>query len=131
MIGLDTNVLVRYVVEDDPVQARAAAHVIAGLTVDNPGFISAVALAEFAWVLLSRYHVSRTELVTAIEELLAEPRLRIQDADAIWRALDDYDLIAGVDFSDALIAATGLAHGATHTLTFDRKAARLDGMRAM
>lgn len=129
MIGIDTNILVRYFAEDDPGQAAVARRLLhRGLSAERPGFISLLTLAELAWVLRSRYGASRDEVIGAIEVLMTSPHMTVQDEDAVWLALDHCDK-PGVGVSDALIAALGQQHGCSHTLTFDRKAARIDGMK--
>ena len=129
MIGIDTNILVRYFTDDDAEQATAARVLLQRkLTLDQPGFVSLVTLAELAWVLRTSYSASRDEVISAIETLMTAPQLKIQDEDAVWLALDHCDE-PGVGVADALIAAIGERHGCTHTLTFDRKAARIQGMQ--
>jgi predicted nucleic-acid-binding protein len=76
MIGLDTNILVRYLAQDDPIQSQRATEIIEGLTEDNLGFINIVALVETAWVLDRAYGVPASELAAAIERLLQTGRLR-------------------------------------------------------
>jgi predicted nucleic-acid-binding protein len=70
MIGLDTNILVRYLAQDDPTQSRIAAEVIEHrLNEGNPGFVSVVAMAETVWVLDRNYHLTNLELASAIERI--------------------------------------------------------------
>lgn len=129
MIGLDSNVLVRYFARDDRVQGLRAVRLIhEELTPARPGFVSLVALAETAWVLRSRYKATRDEAITAIEALLTAPNLVLQDSDAVWLALDDCQT-AGVGVADALIAAVGRHHGCSHTFTFDQAALRVPDMQ--
>lgn len=129
MIGIDTNVLVRYFADDDADQAAAARRLLGRqLSAQRPGFVSLVTLAELAWVLRCSYGASRDEVIMAIETLMTAPHLKVQDEDAVWLALDHCEQ-PGVGVSDALIAALGQQHGCSHTMTFDRKAARIAGMR--
>jgi predicted nucleic-acid-binding protein len=105
VIGLDTNVLVRYLVQDDKVQSGAATRLVEKvLTVETPGFISLVALVEVIWVLESCYHCTRQEVAAIIERLLRVKQMRVQDAEVVWRA---WRLYAGgkTDFADCLIQA--------------------------
>ena len=105
MIGLDSNVLVRYLTLDDPRQAAIATRFIeTELSPRRKGHVSLVALAELAWVLRSRYDVTRGELAEALLHLVADERFAFQDGNAVWAALDLYRE-QSVDFSDALIAA--------------------------
>ena len=128
MIGLDTNVIVRYIMQDAPKQVAQAVAVIEGqLSGDNPGFVSLIALVETVWVLKSVYRIPKQGLITVIDTLLTTRQLSIEHSDCVFRALRVYRAGNG-DFSDALIAAVGSANGCSETLTFDRKAATV-GMR--
>jgi predicted nucleic-acid-binding protein len=116
MIGLDANVLVRYLTQDGPVQSpKATAFIERTLSPENPGFISVVAIAEIVWVLQRVYAFGRDRLVEAIE--------RILQADAFASGLGS--------FSDALIEALGFAAGCSYTVTFDQKALRIAGFRRL
>lgn len=127
MIGLDTNMLVRLVVGDDPQQTRQAkAYVDRHCTPESPGFINCVVLAELVWVLNSSYDYSRSEITAAVEGLVVGADRIVEHQDAVQASLDDYK--AGrLDFTDALIGHVNRARGCEATATFDRKAARLDG----
>lgn len=128
MIGLDTNVIVRFLVQDDEVQSPLAARLFSRLSRDNPGFVSLVVLAEVSWVLARAYKASRAELSTAIEGLLRSAELKIENAEAAWRALGVYQASKSAEFADALIAEIAALEGVTQTLTFDRRAAGEAGM---
>ncbi|MGA8090439.1 MAG: type II toxin-antitoxin system VapC family toxin [Terracidiphilus sp.] len=125
MIGIDTNILVRYLAQDDPVQSPRATQIIEQrLTEDRPGFISLVTIAETVWVLDRIYGTSEGEIATAVERMLQADTLLIQNEQEVFTAM--ISLRTGVaSFSDALIAALGSWAGCSSTLTFDRKAARL------
>lgn len=128
MIGLDTNVIVRYIMQDDPDQSRQATDLIEGnLSGDEPGFIALLALAEILWVLKTVYRIPKAGLVTVVEGLLATRQLRIEQSELVFRALRAYRVGNG-DFSDALIAMTGKANGCDAVLTFDREVTNV-GMR--
>lgn len=127
MIGLDTNILVRYLMEDDEAQASAAAEVVEALTEDEPGFISVVTIVELVWVLRRAYRVPERESLPVLEHLLSAHAIRPERSDVVRLAMRDA-LSTRVDFADALIARLGSAAGCTSTLTFDRAAAGLDGM---
>lgn len=126
MIGLDTNILIRYVTWDDPVHSRKAAEVIERLlTPENPGFISLVALVETVWVLGRRYGLSAQEIAGIVERLLQVETFVVQNEREVFQAM--VALRAGyTGFSDALIGALGSWAGCSSTYTFDKKAARLD-----
>lgn len=131
MTGLDTNVLVRYLAQDDKTQSAAATRLIEKLlTPDAPGFISLVVLAETVWVLEGCYRCSRHEVAAVLERLLRVRQFRIQSAEVAWRALRLFS--AGkADFADCLIERIGNAHECAHTFTFDRNAANFAGMKLL
>jgi predicted nucleic-acid-binding protein len=127
MIGLDTNVLVRYVTQDDPVQsAKATAWIEGRLTPDNPGFISVVAMAETVWVLERTYGLADRDIAAFIERLLQADVLVIENEQQVFAAMVTLKESQG-SFADALIAALGAKAGCFDTLTFDQKALRLPG----
>jgi predicted nucleic-acid-binding protein len=127
MIGLDTNVLVRYVAQDDAVQsAKATEWIERRLTAENPGFISVVAIAETAWVLERTYGLADRDIAATIERLLQADVLVVESAQQVFTAMMALKKGHG-SFADALISASGTDAGCTHTLTFDQKALRLPG----
>jgi predicted nucleic-acid-binding protein len=127
MIGLDTNVLVRYLAQDDPVQSpRATALLERRLSEADPGLISTVVIAETAWVLERAYRFTATEIAAAIERLLAADRLLVEREQEVYAAMVALRQGLGM-FADALIGAVGISEGCAHTATFDRKALRLHG----
>jgi predicted nucleic-acid-binding protein len=131
VIGLDSNVLVRYVAQDEPRQSARASRLLEDeLTTDRPGFVSLVALAETAWVLESVYAADRATVLRVVRGLLAAAHLRVQEPEAVALAADDVESTA-IDFDDALIARVARSHGCAHTLTFDRRAARQRGFQAL
>ena len=124
MKGLDTNVLVRYLVQDDPRQAAVASRFIeTQCSVDSPCFIGQIVLCELAWVLESNYGQSRTEIATIIEQLLQVGQLDVMEPDVAWRALEDYKK-SNADFPDHLMARINESQGCESTLTFDKKASK-------
>lgn len=131
MIGVDTNVIVRFLAQDDDVQSPIATRFMSRLTRDRPGFISAVVLAEISWVLSRAYKVSRDDLAEAIEGLLRSAELMIENADAAYRALARYQASKSVEFADALIAQIALVAGADEVVTFDQAAASQLGVRLL
>ena len=131
MIGLDTNLLVRHLAQDDPVQSPKATEVIESkLTPDNPGFVSIVAMVEIVWVLDRAYGLSAPQMATAIERMLQAETLVVECEQEVFTAAMALKEERG-SFADALIAALGARAGCSHTLTFDRKAARLPGFRLL
>ncbi|UYP68537.1 type II toxin-antitoxin system VapC family toxin [Thalassobacter stenotrophicus] len=130
MIALDTNVLVRFLVQDDPLQAQAATKVIDQLTDEAQGFVSREVLIELVWVLERAYRLSRAEIAVAFDGLLAATELEIEDADEVAPALELYRN-DGFGFADLMIVAAARRAGAAGMVTFDRKAARLSGVRLL
>lgn len=131
MIGLDTNVVIRFLVQDEPSQSAIAADVFAGLSRERPGFISIVVLAEISWVLTRAYKISRQDLGRAIEGLLRSAELVVESAEAAYRALARHQAASSGDFADALIAELARSAGVTETVTFDKTAAASFGMRLL
>jgi predicted nucleic-acid-binding protein len=130
MIGIDTNVLVRYVVQDDARQSATANHFIeTSLSDDEPGWIASVVLCEFVWVLESAYGYARNPIVATLQRLFEVDRFRVEAPALAWRALAEYR--SGGDFSDALIALANEHEGCDYTATFDRAAAKLKAMRLL
>lgn len=128
MIALDTNVLVRFLVQDDPSQAQLATNVIAQLTDDAPGFVSREVLIELVWVLERAYRLGRAQIAVAIDGLLSATELKIEGSDEVAPALERYRN-DGFGFADLMIAAAARRAGAAELVTFDRKAARLPGVQ--
>ena len=128
VIGIDTNVLVRYFTLDDSRQAAAATRFIErGLSAEQQGHVCHVSLAELAWVLRSNYDADAEEVTRAMMFLLTDARFFVDDKSSVWMALDIYR-DGGVDFGDAMIAAVARRRGCSKTMTFDRKATRIPGM---
>jgi predicted nucleic-acid-binding protein len=127
MIGLDTNVILRYLTQDDPVQSRKATELIEHrLTVETPGFVSIVAMGETVWVLDRIFNLSPREIAATLERMLQIETLLIQHEQEVFTAMIALKERRG-SFADALIAALGAKAGCKHTLTFDQKALRLAG----
>lgn len=127
MIGLDANVLVRFLTQDEPEQAARAGRVMARLSAEDQGFVSREALVELVWVLERSYGCTRAEVATALEGLLSAAELEIETGDDVAAALHRYR-DEGFGFADLLIAAAARRAGARTLLTFDRKAARMEGV---
>jgi predicted nucleic-acid-binding protein len=124
MIGLDTNVLLRYLVQDDPVQSPRATEIITRrLTEEEPGFVSLVTILEVVWVLKSLYKRSPQEIANDIEMILAADTLEVQNEQEVYHAVVAFRNGTGT-FEDALIGSLGIWRGCSVTLTFDEKAAQ-------
>ena len=131
MIGLDTNVLVRYFAQDEPKQAAAARRLFQDrLTREAPGHVNVVTLAQTCWVLKRLYGVGRDELVHVVENLLAAPNIVVERRAQVRKALQAFAASAS-GFSDCLIAQLNADAGCTNTLTFDRGAAKLAGFERL
>ena len=125
MIGLDTNILIRYLTQDDPAQSAQATEILEHrLTKNNPGFVSVVVMVETAWVLDRAYGLTAQEIAKAIERLLQVEVLAIENEQEVFTAMVALKQGRG-SFADALIAELGARAGCTRTLTFDQKAIRL------
>jgi predicted nucleic-acid-binding protein len=129
MIGLDTNVLVRYLTQDDRVQSAKATELIEQrLTRRDPGFISIVAMAEAVWVLERAYRLGDAEIATTIERTLQADSLVVENEQEVFTAMIALKEGRG-SFADALIGALCAKAGCSATVTFDQKALRLPGFR--
>lgn len=127
MIGLDTNVLVRYVMQDDPKQSPKATRLIESLTPEAAGFVPLVALSELAWVLSSCYDLSREQVAKALDALLRAKEIVLDRAEHVAQALRLFRATSA-DFADCLIERTACAAGCERTMTFDKGAAQDAGM---
>jgi predicted nucleic-acid-binding protein len=127
MIGLDTNVLVRYIMQDDVKQSPLATRLIESLSAESLGFVPLVSVVELFWVMSCAYELDRDQLVEALGSLLRTKELVIERAEIVWKALRMFQT-ADVDFADCLIERSAAAIGCEKTMTFDRGAAKGAGM---
>lgn len=127
MIGLDTNVLARYVMQDDPRQSPRATRLIESLSAEAPGFVPVVTLVELVWVLSGSYGLSRAQVATVLATLLRSKELIIDRAEFVAQALNRYGA-AGADFADALIERIAAAAGCSATMSFDAGAVKSAAM---
>jgi len=131
MIGLDTNILVRYLAQDDPVQSPKAGELIEQqLTGDNPGFLSVVVMAETVWVLDRAYGLADHAIAAAIERTLQADVLVVESEQEVFAAMIALKEGHG-SFADALTGGLGIRAGCSRTLTFDQKASRLPGFELL
>ncbi|MEW6594515.1 MAG: type II toxin-antitoxin system VapC family toxin [Thermodesulfobacteriota bacterium] len=131
MIGLDTNVLVRYIVQDDKAQAALATKIIEqGTDKGEPFCITPIVLCELAWVLKRCYAAKPEAISQVLEQILRTAHFRVLEIDSVWRALKEYRNTAA-DFADCLIAQQNRAADCTETLTFDQNAAKANGFRLL
>ena len=130
MLGIDTNVLVRFLVRDDESQFEKARKLIKReVAAGRQVFISQLVLLETEWVLRSRYNLSKIEIIAAISGLLDATDVQFEDEPAIEAALFIWrDSVA--DFADCLVGAQNKRLGCRATATFDARAAKLAGFVA-
>jgi predicted nucleic-acid-binding protein len=120
MIGLDTNVLVRYITQDDPRQAKIAERVIEqAVTGGEKILIQPIVFCELIWVLESAYGYGKSAIIPVLQQIMRTARFEIADKDILWKALDDFAK-GTADFADYLIGRANERDGAESTLTFDK-----------
>ena len=131
MIGLDTNVVLRYLLQDDEKQARQANEIFDGrLSEREPGYLSLVCVLEIVWVLRSLLRQGAVEIAAHLEHLLAAESLVVQNEQQVFEAA--FALKRGMgEFEDALIGALNAWAGCGKPLTFDRRAGRLAGFEVI
>ncbi len=127
MTGIDTNVLVRYIMQDDPRQSAVATRWIESLTVESPGFVPMVVMVELGWVLEGAYALDRDQLAEAFEAILRAKEFMVEQAAVVWNAVRTFRS-GNADFADALIERSAASAGCDRTMTFDRGAAKHCGM---
>lgn len=131
MIGLDTNILLRAMLNDDPVQSPAAQRLLANLNSARPGLINIPVLMEFFWALRTRYKLPRAKLASVIRDMFEAEHFEFEELQTVGRALAAYE--AGeADFPDSVIALRNRELGARITYTFDKHLAdRVPGMELL
>lgn len=127
MIGLDTNVLVRYIMQDDPKQSPRANRLMESLSAEEPGYVTVVSIIELYWVLTSCYALTGQQVKEALDVLLRSKEIVVDQAEQVMRALRVFD-VGAADFADCLIERIAAAAGCTQTMTFDQAAAKHAGM---
>lgn len=124
MIGLDTNVFVRYlIVDDDIIQHNIARRFMAGRSADDPAFISLVTLAETVWVLRTRFQYGQEAICNALNKLLSSDEIVFEEYDQLSQLLGSNSM-PNIEIADHMIVWSGLRAGCNVTLTFDKRAAR-------
>lgn len=127
MTGLDTNILIRFVMNDEPAQANAACALLQSFSSHAPGYITLVCAVEFVWVLRSRYRQPKATIVEWMGRFLESSELLFENQDAVGEALERYRA-GSAGFSDYLLEGSARAAGCGQTFTFDRRAASSAGM---
>jgi predicted nucleic-acid-binding protein len=127
VIGLDTNVLVRFFAQDDPPQQRQADAIMSSLSVSEPGWVALAALMELVWVMRRIYRFDRKGVIHILDHLLSRKEIVVELEDNVREALNLYRS-GNADFPDCLIASSAKTAECSRTVTFDRVAARDAGM---
>jgi len=123
VIGLDTNVVVRYIMQDEPKQGAQATRLFASFTPEQPGFVPLIAMVELTWVLSSCFGLPRHDIARALEGLLRAKEVVVENAALVARALRTYRG-GSSDFADCIIERSAHAAGCRQTMTFDKAAAK-------
>jgi len=126
MLGLDTNILIRYIVQDDPVQSTLVSRFLKQkCTGEKPCYISHIVLCEVVWVLESAYGYKREQVAETLKLIFETRHFCIGEAESAWSALETYRG-GRADFSDVLLGQTNQVHGCETTITLDKKASETD-----
>ncbi|MEO5535660.1 MAG: type II toxin-antitoxin system VapC family toxin [Pseudolysinimonas sp.] len=127
MIGVDSNVLLRHLLDDDATQSRQAAAFFSARSAKDPAFLSVVVLVETVWTLSRRDKVPMSRVVAIVSAFLSAEEIVVQAPDVVRRALRDA-AEHGTDLADAIIAHLAIDADCEYTVTFDRRASELPGM---
>ena len=130
MIAIDTNVIVRSLMDDDVEHSAAANRLLDVLTTQNPGFVCREVVIELVWVLERVYKLPRATIGNMILELIVSVDLIVENDHVMTQAAYRY-MQGGVDFADLMILAAADDQGAAPLYTFDRKLARMNGARLL
>lgn len=125
MIGLDTNILVRYLTQDEPLQAELANKMInQSVKQGDLIWVGQIVLSETIWVLERAYKIEKEEMINVLHMLLQTQELIFENHDIVWQALQDYKESKSVGFVDCLIGRQNISHDCVFTYTFDKNAAK-------
>ena len=127
MIGLDTNVLVRYIMQDDAKQSPKATRIVESLEGVRSGYVTIVAIVELVWVLSASFELTRSQIAQALDGIIRTKQFKIENADQVIRALRVFK-VGKSDFSDCLIERSADSAGCEKTVTFDVNASKHAGM---
>ena len=130
MIALDTNILVRYIVQDDSLQSPLATAFIESATHSEPYFVTMVTVIELVWVLKGCYKADKSAVVGVLDTLLRTRELHVERADVVLQAIHRFKT-SKADFADCLIFSVALAEHCQEVVTFDQSAAKTVGMRLL
>ena len=124
MVGIDTNILVRYIVQDDPVQSEEAVNFIEKELSENClGFINIIVFCELIWVLSKAYRFKKDDIIAVVKQILMTDCFEVELSQLIWNAVYEYEKLPA-DFSDCLIAELNKFQDIKRTLTFDKQASK-------
>jgi predicted nucleic-acid-binding protein len=127
VIGLDTNVLLRFYLKDDPVQSPQARQVMSSLTTSEPGWVGLASILEIAWVLKKKKGASRDQIAGLLDALLSEDVIVVEQSGIVGKAVQRFR-VTRPGFADCLVAESARAAGCARTVTFDDIASRDLGM---
>lgn len=131
MIGIDTNVLIRYLAQDDPLQSKkATARIESALHQNESIYLNHEVICEVCWVLGKLYGYSAQELAETLERIFSAAQFEFEDKDLLWESLGEYRS-SGADFADCLIGMKNRRAGCGSTLTFDKRAVRIPSFSAV
>lgn len=131
MIAIDTNILIRYITQDHPKQAKLAEELLEKhCSPINPGWINLLVVAETFWVLERTFKIPKVQLLEIFKDILTTEEFSVEDSEIVYEALKDYEKRTA-DFIDYIIARRNLAGGYKITYTFDKKAARHPGFKLL
>lgn len=131
MKGIDANVLVRYIVQDDVEQSKLATLFIEKeATIESPVFINSIVMCEMVWVLESAYEYSRQEISKVIQQILRTREFQVHQPEILWQALFGYQH-KGADFADHYIASSNAHEGCSYTVSFDKKAVKAANFKSL
>ncbi|KAA3613037.1 MAG: PIN domain-containing protein [Calditrichaeota bacterium] len=129
--GIDTNILVRFIVADHPQQSKQAyTFITKNCTKENPGFISHIVLCELVWVLQRSYNFPKKSIIETLKLILISEEFNIQYSQIIFEAIREYEIYSG-DFADYLIGQIGKINSSATTITFDKKASQSKNFRLL
>lgn len=130
MIGLDSNVLVRFFLQDDPRQSPKANELMQSFTPSDPGWVGVATILELVWVLAGRSRFDRLRIAKMLDRLLLQEEVVVEQAEYVHEAVRLFRR-GNADFADCLIGASARTAGCSRTVTFDRNAARDAGMQLL
>jgi predicted nucleic-acid-binding protein len=129
MIGIDTNILIRYFTQDNLEQAQIVEQIIDNYANSpNSMFVNNIVMCELIWVLERGYKYSKEEIGQVIKQMLSTEEFAFENQELLWLALNQY-IQNKLDFSDALIGELNIEFGCSETLTFDQAAIKANNFK--